>query len=346
MTAVTFLRVGLSGCGVRGAAVIEAVRSHGHCDVVALHDPDARAMQDLGEGTGIDLRCASFDELLATGVDFVVLANPPGSHPEEVGAAATQGVHCLVHAPFAIDAAAAAAMVAAADAGEIKLGVAVPAQADPLLEQLRQMLTEDFLGGIVLVQGVVGEDRMLRQPPGPKDWRRDPALAGSTAFVQLAAGLVHLSGWLSGRAPTTVQALSASGFTALPEDGTVVAATLRGGALCTLAATHLAEAEQLLLLGTDGSALYTPARLVLRGRKEWRCDLFHYAHAGEEQVIERSGLGDPLLAAAADLELHGRFARWIDDRDDFPCPGEQAMLDQRVLDAVARAVRSGGREHV
>jgi hypothetical protein len=34
------------------------------------------------------------------------------------------------------------------------------------------------------------------------------------------------------------------------------------------------------------------------------------------------------------LELHGRFARWLDDLDDFPCPGDLASADLQVFEAI------------
>jgi predicted dehydrogenase len=341
---LTHLRVGLSGCGRRGALAIASVRTHQHCDIVALHDPDPAALQRLGDDAGVATRAQDFAALLGTGIDFVVLAGPCGDRLGQVEAAAAQGVHCLLHAPMAPDAATAAAMVAACEQTGVRLGVAVPEQADPALDQLRQMLAADWLGTPVLVTALLADDTALQSPPPPGHWRRDPARAGSGALLQLGAGLVHLTSWLVARAPLQVTAQAAKGFTALAQDGAVATVLLRGGALCTLAGSHLARGQALLIHGTDGAAHLLPDRLSLRGRKEWHGDVFAYPAAGEDLTLLRGDLA--AVPGAADFELHGRFARWIDDRDDFPCPGDQAVLDMRLFDALGRALASGRIEPV
>lgn len=337
---MTILRGGISGCGKRGRVAVESVRRHGHCDVVALFDPDEAALQTLGSLTGIDTRCASFDALLHTGIDFVILTGPAGGHRQQVEAAAAQGVHCLVHAPFALDAGDADAMVAASERAGIKLGVLIPEQADPLLEQVRQFLNHDCFGGIVLVQSLIGDDDVLRHPPAAGDWRRDPEQAGAGAFLRLSSGQLSTCTWLVGRPVVEVAALGSHGFTSLDEDATAVTARLRGGALCTFAASHLTRGQHCAFYGNDGYAVLAPDRLRLCARIA-RHDVLDYPEPRKERSYLRSEVKSLLAASELQLELHGRFARWIDDRDDFPCTGEQAAIDQRALDAVRRSVLEG-----
>ena len=83
----------------------------------------------------------------------------------QVQAAAEQGVHCLLHAPMAPDTATAQAMVACCEQAGVKLGVVVPAQADPRFDELRRLVREDFFGALVLVQATSAEDTVLQSPP-------------------------------------------------------------------------------------------------------------------------------------------------------------------------------------
>jgi predicted dehydrogenase len=228
----------------------------------------------------------------------------------------------------------------------VKLGVAVPSQADPLLEQVRQMIADDWLGGTVLVQALWAEDRALREPPGPGHWLREPSRAGAGVLLQLAAHHVHLATWLTGRSAVQVTAQRSRGFSTLAEDSAAATALLRGGVLCTFAASHLTRGSLFAIYGTDGGVRITNDRLWLRGQREFRGDLFDYLAPGLETAVLRADVGEAVAARAPDCELHGRFARWIDDLDDFPCPGEQAAQDLRTLDAMQRAIESGRTEPV
>ena len=340
------LRAGLSGCGAMGRAAVLQVRGHDHCDIVAVHDPDPEAVRTMRERHGIGFGTTSFDELLSSGVDFVVLAGPPGVRLDQVQRAAEQAVPCLLHAPMAIDEAQANAMLAAADAAAMKLGVAVPGQGDPLFDQVRRMVAGDWFGGIVMIQGTAGDDDLLRTPPDAGNWRLQPELAGSDPLLRLASAHVHLATWLSGRSAVQVTAQVSRGFLSLPADTAVATALLRGGGLCSFAASHLTNVRAFSVHGTDGGIRIAGERIWVCGRKAYQGDLFDYAGNDEELVLARSDLGTRFVERGRALELHGRFARWLDDRDDFPCPGEQAVADLRTLWAMARAAANGRTETV
>lgn len=330
------LRAGLSGCGARGAQAARLLRASRDCTLAALHDPDGKALHELGGSHAIGIRHQDFDALLQTGVDFVVLAGPCGDRLPQVEAAAAQGVHCLLHAPMAPDAHTARAMVAACDRAGVKLGLVIPAQADPRCEELRRLVSEDFLGAIVLIHATCADDGVLRNPPASSHWRRDPRRAGHGALRQVGSEALHLVHWLCGRAPLRVTAQTAHGLSALPQDSAVATLALRGGGLCTLAASHVASGNVLTLHGTDGHAIVTDEQISLRGRTALGDRLFDYGQPGVERTWSRAELGPAWTDRAPDLELHGRFARWIDDLDDFPCPGDLAAEDLLALEAIDR----------
>jgi len=215
-----------------------------------------------------------------------------------------------------------------------------------VLEQVRRMVASDWLGGPVCVQGIWAEDDLLTSPPRADDWRVVPERAGGHPMLRIAAHHVHLATWITGRTAVSVTAQSTNGFLPLPADGTVATAVLRGNVLCTFLASHLTRVKVFAIHGTDGGVRLAGDRIWLCGHTEYHGELFDYRHAGEEQVLIRAELRAAIDAVAATSELHGRFVRWIDDCDDFPCPGEQAALDLRVLDAIARAAASGTTETV
>jgi predicted dehydrogenase len=332
------LRAGLSGCGARGLAAVEQVRRHRHCDIVAVHDEDASAWQQLLSRTGIGFGTSNFEELLGTGIDFVALAGSVTARLPHVQSAAAQAVHCLVHTPMASDLDTARAMTTVCEAAQVKLGVAVPGQDDPILDQLRRMIASDWLGGLVCVQGMLGDD-LLRAPQAAREIAADP-------FVQLLSQHIHLVSWLCGRSAESVTAQTTSGFLPRPHDGAVATAVLRGNVLCTFSASHLTRVRALAIHGTDGGVRIAGDRIWVRGQAEYHGPAFDYVEAGREQSFTRGDLDKTLAALVPDAELHGRFARWIDDFDDFPCPAEQAICDFQVAAAMARAAVSGRTETV
>ncbi|GAB4158589.1 MAG: hypothetical protein Fur0037_26070 [Planctomycetota bacterium] len=336
---MTRLQAGLSGCGATAKTVVEAAMRAADWEIPACYDPDPAAARDLGAGEPR----RSFDDLLAAGVDFVVLTGPVSTHEEQVRKAAEQGVHCLVHAPFAPDLAAARRMVESCEIHGVKLGVVVPEQEDPLVEQIRLLIDEDYFGPITAVQTLAGDDRLLRSPPPAGDWRRDPAVIGSGAFLRLCTPHLHLCTWLCARPIVELAAVASSGFSVLDQDAVSVSAVLRGGALWSMTGTHLARGRMIRLSGTDGEAMVDGHGLLLRGRSPVGGYLVDHPRAKEPRLFTHPELALRLQALKTRLELHGRFARWLDDRDDFPCTGEQAALDFAAVDAVREAVRSGAR---
>lgn len=339
------LRAGVFGCGPQGLWSAARLASQNDCELAAAGDDDADRRAAFGATTGVTLLCATFEELLATGIDIAILAGPRSDRLARVRLAAGQGVHCLVHAPMARSAADAAAMQAICEEFQVQLGVLVPQQGDPVFEQLRQMIVADWLGGIVHVQCLAGDDDLLRNAPIVDDPRLQAQIADNP-LLQLASHHVHLTAWLTGRAPTSVTAQASRGFLPLPADSAVATALLRGGVTCTFAASHLLRAEQFAIHGTDGFVRLAGDRIVLCGQTEFRGVVFDYLEPGRELALVRGDLTEALEREIQGVELHGRFARTIDDRDDFPCSGEQAATDLLLLEAMARAMTSGRAETV
>lgn len=113
------LRVGLIGCGGRGTgAAAQALTADYNTKLVAVADafdtqiessiknlstqfPDRVDVKPEMRFTGLD----AFKKLLATDVDVVLLATPPGFRPQHLTAAVESGKHIFCEKPMAVDAA-------------------------------------------------------------------------------------------------------------------------------------------------------------------------------------------------------------------------------------------------
>ena len=119
------IKVGLIGCGGRGTgAIVQSMRSSADMQLVALADllPERidRAKGEIEKAIASDATLApkykltpdrsfsgfdAYKKLLATDVDVVVLATPPGFRPLHLRAAVEAGKHIFAEKPVAVDAA-------------------------------------------------------------------------------------------------------------------------------------------------------------------------------------------------------------------------------------------------
>jgi predicted dehydrogenase len=308
--------------------VLQDVALHTDCDVVAVHDDLPGAAERFAASSNLGFATNRFEQLLAYGVDFVVLTGAMEARLEQVRLAAEQSVSCLVHAPIAPDLETAHAMHRLCEQHGVRLGVYVRGQADPVVEQLRRMISADWLGGVVCVQSITGDDELLRT--GNVTFRGDP-------FVTLASEHVHITSWLTSRQAISVTAQTTRSFAPDLDDGGVATVVLRGNIPCTYITSRLTRANAFAIHGTDGGLRISGDRIWLTGQRPFQGHVFDYQTPGTEQVLSRSDLQNALRAHRAASELHGRFARWLEDTDDFPCPIEQAIIDFETVAAMTRA---------
>jgi len=110
------IKVGLIGCGGRGSgAIVQALKADTNSKLWAIADafqaPIERCLKNIQsfeerakvpanrQFVGVD----SFKEVMASGVDLVILTTPPGYRPEHIKAAVDAGIHMFVEKPMAVD---------------------------------------------------------------------------------------------------------------------------------------------------------------------------------------------------------------------------------------------------
>ena len=119
------VRVGVIGCGGRGTgAAMNVMEAADGVEIVALGDlmPDriAECRAELTKAAAktpalaaklkvTDERCFSgfdnFEKVLATDINYVILASPPGFRPKHLAAAVAAGKHIFTEKPVAVDSA-------------------------------------------------------------------------------------------------------------------------------------------------------------------------------------------------------------------------------------------------
>jgi predicted dehydrogenase len=136
------LRVGLIGCGGRGnGAVRDALSAAPGMEVVAIGDLfEDRVMgtldglKDQGEKNKVTRERAfhgwdNHQKVINAGVDYVILATPPGFRPAHLKAAIDAGKHVFMEKPVAVDAPGVRSVIASSeDAAKKKLGIVAGTQ--------------------------------------------------------------------------------------------------------------------------------------------------------------------------------------------------------------------------
>jgi predicted dehydrogenase len=202
------LRIGLVGCGNRGTgACREALLAPGAKKLVAVGDlfpermeislKNLQKYEDLAPNIDVprERQFAGFDayqQVLAAGVDLVLLATPPHFRPLHYAAAVQAGKHVFMEKPCCVDAPGYRALVAANErAKQKKLSVVVG---------LQRRHQRNYLDGVERIRsGAIGEVTYIRtyynvQAGGRSGWVKPAGM--SELEYQLRHWAMFL--WLSG----------------------------------------------------------------------------------------------------------------------------------------------------
>ncbi len=207
--------VGLVGCGNIGIQHINGwLRQPAGCTLVAVADATPARLELGRSAAGLPAADAhtSYADLLARDdVGIVDLSVPPHLHREMAEAAARAGKHILTEKPLATVPADAAAIVAAADAAGVMLGMVHNYLFQPEIEAALRLIADGAIGTPeVAIVNYLG----MRDNPGAAeyspDWRHDAERSGGGVLIDmlhlayvaealLAGHIVRASGYVDAR---------------------------------------------------------------------------------------------------------------------------------------------------
>ena len=337
------LRVGLVGCGnitdTHARAVLEA-----GLEAAAFFGRDpvkAEAMAARHGGRAF----ASYEAFLDAPIDVVMIGSPSGAHAEQGIAAAGRGRHVLVEKPIDVSTARGRALVGAADAAGVKLGVLFQDRRKPALVRLAAFLREGGLGRVLLVSARVKWHR----PPeyySASRWRGTLAQDGGAALVNQGIHTVDLLLWLLGPV-ARVQAVAARQVHAIEgEDVALALLQFASGAVGTLEATTAAwpgYPRRVEISGTEGTVVIEGDDVVAADLRTARADLVGGAGTNTSASAATAVVSD----ATPHRRLVEDFAQAIAEGRDPACSGREGLRSLAVVEAVyAAAARAGGVEVV
>ncbi|HWH18649.1 MAG TPA: Gfo/Idh/MocA family oxidoreductase [Allosphingosinicella sp.] len=251
--------VGFLGVGWIGRHRMEAMIGTGAIEVAAIADPSAECAAEAQKLAPEARLVAGLDELLALGLDGIVIATPSALHAEQSVRTLEAGVAVFCQKPLGRTGEEARAVVEAARAADRLLAVDLSYRFTEGMRRIRDLIAAGELGR------VYAADFVFHNAYGPdKAWFYDPALAGGGCVMDLGVHLVDLALWALDfpRVASASSHLFAGGEPLAEgkvEDYAVATLQLHNGAAVRLACSWRLQAGQDAVIsaafyGTEGGA--------------------------------------------------------------------------------------------
>lgn len=257
---------------------------------------------------------ADWQGLLADpAVDIVVVCVPTQYHAEVVIAAAEAGKHIYCEKAMAPTLRECDAMLAAAQAGQIKLNIGQSTRFVGIYVQAQRLVEAGEIGGVIAVNAFFSDKAMLREEVGEDFWRYKTGARGHGCVVNFGCHWVDTARYLIAQEPVRVCAHIGNRYSCDPEDQFVITAVCDGQALMTI--------------GDYGAPHYTNSRrngFVIYGEQG-----VLYACPGEGIILQRAGEEAVAVPLAEDLKeetwlrFHRAFVASVRDDTPVPVSGEE-----------------------
>jgi predicted dehydrogenase len=230
-------RIGFLGVGWIGRHRMQALLHAGAVDAVAVADPSPQGLEAALQLAPTARAARGLDDLLALGLDGLVIATPSAQHAEQAIRALDAGVSVFCQKPLGRSAAETAAVVLAARQADRLLAVDLSYRFTTGMQRIRDLVREGALGRVFAC------DLVFHNAYGPdKAWFYDPALSGGGCIMDLGVHLVDLALWTLDfpRVTAVSSVLSAGGERvratgAKAEDHAVATLELEAGAVVRIA---------------------------------------------------------------------------------------------------------------
>ncbi len=307
--------------------VLPAISRASNCVVSAIASRDLKRAQKFADRFGVPLAFGSYEQMLASDeIDGVYIPLPTSQHVEWAVKAAKAGKHVLVEKPLALKARDIARVVAARDGSGVVVSEAFMVAYHPQWLKVRELLAKGAIGSLRMVDA-----SFTYYNVNPDNMRNRPELGGGVipdigVYPTVATRLA------TGQEPTRVQAH----IDWDPDFGTDCFASVRADfvdfELSFYLSTQLANRQSIVFHGDKGFIeLTAPFNSNLYEGDELR---IHDRGHAKTQVLRYSGVDQYQLQVEA-------FARVASGGRGELFSLEESVLNQRVIDAIYKAGKSG-----
>jgi len=255
-------KLGFLGVGWIGRHRMEKMLETGAVEAVAICDPSPDMVREAAPLAPDAAIVPQLDDMLALGLDGVVIASPSALHAEQSIRALERGVAVFCQKPLGRNADEARAVIAAARQADRLLGVDLSYRETEGMQRIKALLSEGALGDVFAV------DLTFHNAYGPdKPWFYDRTLSGGGCLIDLGVHMLDLALWaLDFPEVADVRGQLFSGGGPLKTDGAVedyavATVTLQNGAVLRLACSwnlHAGRDAEIAahFHGTQGGATF------------------------------------------------------------------------------------------
>ena len=338
------LRVGIIGCGGIARAVhLPGWQSCDRADAVACYDLDPSRAEKLAADFGIPKVCATLKDLLADKqLDAVDICTPNVDHKPSALAALRAGKHVYCEKPIARTGREAAVMIAAARKARRKLMIGLHNRYRGEVQCIKALADAGRFGRLYYARSLSIRRR------GVPSWGvfGQKELQGGGPLIDIGVHAIDMAWYLMGKpkplsvsgqfyetigkTPGHIGAFGAWDWKTYDvEDFAVALVRFEGGRTMTVESAFCVNLPEdrfsAEVVGDKGGATVSPLKVYLEEEG--------YLMDCQPQFVE-----DRVQPHAAGLHA---FADAVLDRKPVPIPGQEALVTQKIIDALYKSSRLG-----
>lgn len=321
------IRLGIVGAGGIAKAYADLLPTSTTAVAVGVADIRAEAASAMADGLGCPAFATAEQLAAVDGLDAVVVCTPPATHPEVAQLFFDRGVAVLSEKPLAVDRAAAATMVEAAERAGVAFTMATKFRFCDDVVGARALASDGRLGAIRLL-----ENAFTSRVDMSGRWNSDPAISGGGVLMDNGTHSADLARFVLGpvREVLAVELARPAGFRV--EDTARMVLRHDSGVESSVDLSWSIDkslADFLRIYGTEGEV-----------RVGWRESAWR--RYGEDwQVIGTGYAKGPAMGGALDA-----FCRAVRGAAPLAVTTDDAIAASAVIDAAYASLASGGWERV
>ena len=191
------IRWGFLGCGkVVRTKSGDAFRNVPNSTIEVIRRRNLDAAKESAEYFGAPYWCDRIEELLASEIDAVYIATPPGLHYEQAMACLNVGKAVYLEKPFARNYTEAKQLTEAFEEAGVPLYIGHYRRALPRFLKIREMLKSNIIGDVTDIDFYL--NRIFSQKEADNSWLYNPVLSGGGKYYDIAPHTVDIIQFLFG----------------------------------------------------------------------------------------------------------------------------------------------------